>query len=79
MNDDLITISECGLQTTKTHSYIITKTAIKKLHFGPKKNAKNSHWKIRKDRFDSLWLVECITDVYNEGVQDDFCTTLTSM
>ena len=48
MIDDLITVSECGLQTTMMNSYINTKTAMKKLQFGTEKCKKFTLEKLKR-------------------------------
>ena len=72
MIDDLLAVSECGLETVKTNAYLNAKTSIKKLQFGEQKchrlhvGAKNH---VCPDLFVDNWKMEKV-DEFENGIRN---------
>ena len=70
--DDLLAVSECGIDTVKTNAYLNAKTSVKKLQFGGKKChklhiGKNQH--VCPDLFVDDWRMEKI-DEFETGIRN---------
>ena len=78
MVDDLVCISECGINSVLMNSYINTKTNIKKLQFGVSK-CHRMHVGAKKTNCPSLkideWEMKVVEnyDTKENNVQDEYC------